>query len=332
MAINVEEDDAGFLLRWIGRAITLSYVMPKDGVGSAVVYHSRSHPVARCLRAFSLIELLVSVSIIGLLMAIMLPALKQSLIQARSTVCMHNLRSLDQVLQMYRLENQGWLPSIASDSTPGQAGRSEGRSKNKDSKRPETWFSRLAPRYLNSLGVLLCPDDPYASYLEVAHPNKPSPISDRVASYGMNDFIFSSPGSKLAHVDRYPPKRPADTLLIADMGPDAGYAVHGYDPSDPKDKKRRQGRLGWSDGFQYGSVNQYVSWLTQRHSRGINVLTLNGAVRHVSTKEPMKRAIRPYYDRCAAGACTFCLELNSAHYTFYRSQTYWWTGSVPSFR
>ncbi|MFQ5492382.1 MAG: hypothetical protein ACE5GE_16855, partial [Phycisphaerae bacterium] len=80
------------------------------------------------------------------------------------------------------------------------------------------------------------------------------------------------------------------------------------------------------------SVNRQLSWLTKRHGRSINVLTLGGAVRSVATEEPMKRTIRTYYEPCAAGACTFCLELNSAHYTFYRSRTFWWTGPVPSFR
>ncbi|MHC4611544.1 MAG: type II secretion system protein, partial [Planctomycetota bacterium] len=56
--------------------------------------------------AFSLVELLVVVSIITVLMSIMLPALKRSLRQAASTVCMHNLRAIDQMMQMYRMESR----------------------------------------------------------------------------------------------------------------------------------------------------------------------------------------------------------------------------------
>jgi len=52
-------------------------------------------------RAFSLIELLVAISIIGLLAAILLPALKQARECARAAACASNLRQMGLATQMY---------------------------------------------------------------------------------------------------------------------------------------------------------------------------------------------------------------------------------------
>jgi prepilin-type N-terminal cleavage/methylation domain-containing protein/prepilin-type processing-associated H-X9-DG protein len=64
----------------------------------------------RTSRAFTLIELLVVVAIIGVLLAILLPYLRQARAQARSVVCLSNLRSLGQGVISY---------TTRSDRLPG---------------------------------------------------------------------------------------------------------------------------------------------------------------------------------------------------------------------
>ena len=259
---------------------------------------------------------MVVIGIITLLMSIMLPALKRSLRQASSTVCMHNLHAIDQMMQMYRMESRGWLPhGSGADST--------------DDDQPGPWFDPLVPRYLTDLSVLICPDDPFASLLERASRLAPHPDWNNAASYGMNDFILSSPSTYLANLDRHPPRRPLDTLLLADMGPDDG-VPNGDGLSPWLDLDRNQGRLSWSDGFEWGGAEDSRSWLTRRHGRTINVLTLGGQVRSVRTAELMTRTILSYYSNCAAGDCTFCLGSEDVyHYSFAHARTYWWTGPVP---
>jgi len=268
------------------------------------------------LRAFSLIELLVVVGIIVLLMSITFPALKRSLRQARSTVCMHNLRAIDQMMQMYRFESKGFLPHMPEADS-------------EDDTESKPWFDALVPRYLTDLSVLICPDDPYKTLLERASRANPHPDWSDASSYGMNDFILGSPSSYLANLDRHPPRRPLDTLILADMGPDEGSpAEDGLRPLLELD--RPHGRLSWGDGFDCGAPQPPRPWLTRRHGKTINVLTLGGEVRSVRTAELMNRTIEPYYTRCAAGDCTFCLELEAAHYSFAHARTYWWTGPIPA--
>ena len=59
---------------------------------------------------FTLLELLVSVSIIALLAAILLPAIMQARASTRRTVCLSNLRQWTLAVRMYTDTHHGRLP------------------------------------------------------------------------------------------------------------------------------------------------------------------------------------------------------------------------------
>lgn len=61
----------------------------------------------RTRKAFTLIELLMVISIVVLLMALLLPALKRARNQARAAVCQANLKRWGTVLALYAEENEG---------------------------------------------------------------------------------------------------------------------------------------------------------------------------------------------------------------------------------
>lgn len=56
---------------------------------------------------FSLVELLVVISIIALLLSILLPSLSYAMHSARTTRCNNNLKSLNQAIILYRNDNDG---------------------------------------------------------------------------------------------------------------------------------------------------------------------------------------------------------------------------------
>jgi prepilin-type N-terminal cleavage/methylation domain-containing protein len=70
-------------------------------------------------RAFTLVELLVVISIIALLIAILLPSLKKSRDQAKRTVCAAHLRQLGTALWNYGTDHGGRLPYVISPMTDG---------------------------------------------------------------------------------------------------------------------------------------------------------------------------------------------------------------------
>lgn len=71
--------------------------------------HSRRNPSSVRI-GFTLVELLVVISIIALLIAILLPSLRRAKRQAQATVCASHLRNLGQGLQMYAGEFDGHIP------------------------------------------------------------------------------------------------------------------------------------------------------------------------------------------------------------------------------
>ena len=124
--------------------------------GSALMHrHLNRHtpPIAaRPSRGFSLIELLLVIAIIGLLAAILLPALSRAREASRRAACMNNLQQFGLVYKMYATEHEGLLPPLS-----GYA-----------SVRADTFSSPLFsvpdavsmhPEYLSDLGLAACPSD-----------------------------------------------------------------------------------------------------------------------------------------------------------------------------
>lgn len=68
----------------------------------------------RCPSAFTLIELLVVISIIGLLIAILLPALGAARQAAQSMACLSNIRQIGIAHQLYANDHQDEIPPVVS--------------------------------------------------------------------------------------------------------------------------------------------------------------------------------------------------------------------------
>ena len=120
--------------------------------------------------AFTLVELLVVIAIIGVLVALLLPAVQSARAAARSTACKNNLRQIGLAIQQFCNLHDGRFPEWSH----GDDRRDEGNKR--------SWIYTLAPHLESVDDIRICPED--ARFRERREA--------RATSYVINDHLASA--------------------------------------------------------------------------------------------------------------------------------------------
>jgi len=139
---------------------------------------------------FTLVELIVVISIIAVLMGILMPALAATRRIAKRTICKSNLHSLSLSFRMYLDDNKNVMPYIMSFPTlPSE-------DEKKNNVKP---INIVLAKYLGDQKVLKCPADTYPP--DEYHYTTSTYFAEEGSSYRynrlFNTFLFQRPPVKL---------------------------------------------------------------------------------------------------------------------------------------
>ena len=143
--------------------------------------------------AFTLIELLVVVAVIGILAALLMPAILRAMKAATSTSCISNLRQIGAAFTMYYKQHDGFMaPSGSPNGNPPR--------------RFPQWYKNLTPFAVNT-ELFTCPAKKAAA-----------------VGYGLNhmwigpDVIYSGEAMNNRSREITEVRNPSRTVIICDTG------------------------------------------------------------------------------------------------------------------
>jgi prepilin-type N-terminal cleavage/methylation domain-containing protein/prepilin-type processing-associated H-X9-DG protein len=215
--------------------------------------------MARPHRAMTLVELLVVVAIIGMLVALLLPAIQAGRATARAASCKNSLRQLGLATQQFCALHNGRFP---------EWGHGDEKRAAKDKR---SWIYTLAPHLEDSAEIRLCPDDNLL----------PERRIQKGTSYVINDYLAADEATgAVRSINKL--QSTSKTLIF-------------FEASDKREDSKQENRLEYADPkYDHAEASQWFSQINldwglvesavkrdiqpDRHSDGAHYLYVDGHV------------------------------------------------------
>jgi prepilin-type N-terminal cleavage/methylation domain-containing protein len=235
-------------------------------------------------KAFTLVELLVVISIIAMLLAILLPSLQKARDNAKATVCKSNMKQISLATALY-LENNNQNFFIGANSWVITSGIS---SKN-------NWMTLLKP-YYNDFAILQCPmaikGNPGQNIVQdITYYSDEAPVrmadgtwKNTFVSYGINNWTLTPQpednlvaGVKKLYWNGFKTlKGGRDGIpVFMDAACRAGNPKWSDTPPDRRGKDWREGG---------DTIDQMRRFCLDRHSKSVNATFADMSVKKVQIK------------------------------------------------
>ena len=205
--------------------------------------------IRKSFKAFTLVELLVVISIIAILLAILIPALNKARQQAKKVVCSSNMRQMGVALQCYFQDNECHLPA--------------GHSCNIND--PNQYWLKILSKYLKQDLLFICPADTAKDFVDWTKPLSSQP-DKRLSSFVINALLDPETGYDCLKKI----KNPKYCIYVSEKPSEPDWAA--VDHIHPN---------SWA--FKTDKAKKYVAW--DRHFKKSNYLFADGHAQMLKIEE-----------------------------------------------
>ncbi|MCU0791405.1 MAG: DUF1559 domain-containing protein [Opitutaceae bacterium] len=240
--------------------------------------------LGRQIRAFTLIELLTVIAIIGILAAIIIPTVGRVRSSARDASCKSNLRQIALATNLFTTE-RGVFP-LSSGNTPGGNWR--------NALRPYMNAGPAVANNENNSETVVCP-------ARVVIPTNPA--DNLRASYSAHPRILVNPGDLTAGtpgaVSVSKVKRPSQVILFGDATQQTNGGSHGQFWSVTAMTTNQDSANGLEEPIEADPATDIdpagQAYIRYRHNGAANMVFVDAHVESFKRGDILNRHVRAYY-------------------------------------
>ena len=193
--------------------------------------------------AFTLVELLVVISIIAMLLAIMMPSLQKARNQAKKVVCLSNMRQMGIVLITYLVDSDNHLPPSSCHLS-----------------NPDQYWLCILNKHSSAPLLFRCPSDKAKVFIDWSKPLTAQPADARWSSFGINALMDASVYNKTTNI-----RHPQNCIYISEA-PESWTSADHIHPDMWESLDYAKGSVAWD---RHGKTSNYV--FTDGHAENLKI-------------------------------------------------------------